>query len=222
MEDCSASHLIFDMKYLLFCSQADWNISKVEHFFNKCTFSFIDNSLALNINIVTIFDLEDKKFLLTSLACRLECDFHNFGRACSYCVNNWIRDEGVALGNKPFVSSASISMVANHQLLCDTHIHIFFRKFKSEDFFGNIKNNWVSLSLNEEIERSIVDVVGNWSTECLCSLAAKYNIKACFLPWWDHLRKWGTLLELWILINENSNINVLSQVVSDNEALCSR
>lgn len=193
MEDCSGSHLIFDMKCLILCSQAYWDISKVNLFLNKCAFGFVDDTLAPDVNAVAIFDLEDKKFLLTSLACRLESDFHIFGRASGYHVNDWIWDEGVALWNEPFISGSGISVVADHQLLGDTHVHIVIRKFESEYFFGNIKNNWVSLSLNEEIKWSIVDVVCNWSTECLCSLTAEHNIKACFLSWRDHLRKWGAL-----------------------------
>ena len=114
MEDCSASHLIFDMKSLLFCFEANWDISEVEQFLNKCAFGFVYNSLAPDVNVVTIFDLEDKKFLLAFLACRLESNFHIFGRTCGYRVNNWVWDEGVALGNKPFVSSAGISVVADN------------------------------------------------------------------------------------------------------------
>lgn len=75
------------------------------------------------------------------------------------------------------------------------------------------------MCLNKEIEWSIIDIVRDWSTECLSGLTAEHNIKACFLAWWDHLRKRATFLELWVLINEDSNIDVLSQVVGDDEAL---
>ena len=110
-------------------------------------------------------------------------------------------------------------MVANHKLLSHTHVHILIRKFESENFLGDIEHNWVSLSLDQEVEWSIIDVVSDWSTEGLGGLTAEHNVKTCLLAWWNNLREWATLLQLWILVNQDPHIDVLSQVVGNDEAL---
>ena len=92
-------------------------------------------------------------------------------------------------------------MVANHKLLSNTHIHVLVRKLESENFLGDIKNNWVSLSLDQEVEWSIIDIIGDWCTEGFGGLTAEHNIETCLLAWWNHLREWATLLQLWILVN---------------------
>lgn len=76
------------------------------------------------------------------------------------------------------------------------------------------------MSKNEEVKWSIINVVSDWSTESGGSLAAEYDVEACFLTRWDNLRKWATLLELGILINKKTNIDVLSEVIGYDETLC--
>ena len=74
------------------------------------------------------------------------------------------------------------------------------------------------MGLDQEVEGSVIDVVGDWSTEGFRGLTAEHNVKACFLTWWDHLGEGTTLLELLVLVYKDSNIDVLSKVIGDNEA----
>jgi hypothetical protein len=60
VEDGSASHLILDMKSLILGSKSYWDVSKVKEFFDESALSFIDDTLALDINTVTIFNLENE------------------------------------------------------------------------------------------------------------------------------------------------------------------
>lgn len=110
-------------------------------------------------------------------------------------------------------------MIADNELLSNAHVHIFVGKFKSENFLGDIENNWVSLSKNEEVEWSIINVICDWSTESGGSLAAEYDVETCFLTRWNNLREGTALLELGILINKKSDIDVLSEVVGYDETL---
>jgi hypothetical protein len=78
---------------------------------------------------------------------------------------------------------------------------------------------WVSLSLNEKVEGPVIDIVGNGSAESLRGLAAEYDIEAGLLAWWYDLGERAALLQLWILVDEKPDVDMLSQVVGDDEAL---
>ena len=78
-------------------------------------------------------------------------------------------------------------MVANDEGLGDLHVHVLVREFKSQDFLRDLELDWISLSLDKEIEGPVVDVVGDWSAESLGGLAAEYDVETSLLAWWYHL-----------------------------------
>ena len=76
MEDSSASHLILNMEGLILGSKSDWNISKIKEFLDESTLGLIDDTLALDINTISILDLENEELFFTSLASWLESNLH--------------------------------------------------------------------------------------------------------------------------------------------------
>ena len=79
-------------------------------------------------------------------------------------------------------------MIADHKLLGDAHVHIVIRKLKSKDFFRDLEDHRIGLSLDKEVEWPVVDVVCDWCAESLGGLAAEDYIETCLLTRWDHLR----------------------------------
>ena len=75
------------------------------------------------------------------------------------------------------------------------------------------------MSCDEEIEWSVVDIISDWSTESCGCLTAEDDIETCFLTRWDDLRERATLCKLLILINKETNIDVLSEIVGHDETL---
>ena len=78
MEDSSASHLILNVESLILGSKSDWNISKIKELFDESALGLIDDTLALDINTISILDLENEELFLTSLASWLESNLHIF------------------------------------------------------------------------------------------------------------------------------------------------
>lgn len=73
--------------------------------------------------------------------------------------------------------------------------------------------------MDEEVERPVVDVVGDRRTKGFGGLAAEDDVETGLLSWRNHLRERTTLLELWVLINKETDVYVLPQVVGDDKAL---
>lgn len=71
--------------------------------------------------------------------------------------------------------------------------------------------------MNQESKRPIVDIICNWGSESFCRLTTENYIKPSFLPWWNNLTQRRTLLQFRILINKQPDINMLSQVISNNK-----
>jgi hypothetical protein len=76
--------------------------------------------------------------------------------------------------------------------------------------------------LHQEVERPVVDVVGDRSAEGLGGLAAEHDVEAGLLTWWDHLRERAALLQFGVLVHQEPDVNVLPQVIGDDEALGGR
>ena len=74
-----------------------------------------------------------------------------------------------------------------------------------------------------ELERDrVVNEVGHLFVkgEGLRRVAAERNVEACLLSWRDHLRDWGSLHKLFVC-DYQADVDVLSEIVCDNKALCS-
>ena len=76
MEDSSASHLILNVESLILGSKSNWDISKIKELLDESALGLIDDTLALDINTISILDLENEELFLTSLACWLESNLH--------------------------------------------------------------------------------------------------------------------------------------------------
>lgn len=117
------------------------------------------------------------------------------------------------------IPGRGVAVVRYAKLLGDTHVHVVIGELEAQDFLGNIEHYWIGLCLNQEVKWPIVDVVCDGSSECLGLLTAKDDVEASFLPRWDDLREWAASLQLRVLIHEKANVDVLSQIVGNDEAL---
>lgn len=91
VEDGCVPHCIPDVQGLILCSQAYWDVAKVQLTSNEGAFGLIDDALALDVDAVAISDLEHQElllniafsFFLTSWA---EGHLHALGRAGCHLV----------------------------------------------------------------------------------------------------------------------------------------
>jgi len=96
MEDCGASHLIFNVQDLSFDWKTDWDVAEIELFLDKGTLRLIDNTLTFNINTFSIRDLKHKEFLLALLSRWFECNIDILGGSCGYFIFLGVWDKGHA------------------------------------------------------------------------------------------------------------------------------
>ena len=103
MEDGSVPHLVPDMDGLILGFKSNGDISEVKELLYEDAFGLIDDTLALDIDAVSIFDLEDKLLLLTSLASGSESYHDLLGRSSSYLIHKRIWYKGPTLWHQPLV-----------------------------------------------------------------------------------------------------------------------
>ena len=175
--------------------------------------------MALDVDAVAVLDLENEEFLFALRARRSEGDLYIPRGPCGHLVGLRLRNECHARGYLPPVPGLGVAVIADDELLGDAHVHVVVRELESQDLLRDVEDHWVSLSLNEEVEGPIIDVVGDGSAESLRGLAAEHNVEASLLTRWYHLGERAALLQLGILVDEKPDVDVLPQVVGDDEAL---
>jgi hypothetical protein len=219
VEDGGASHLIPDDACKIVSAEADRDVAKVELLLHKVAFGLIHDTLALDVDAVAVLDLENEEFLFALRARRSEGDLYIPRGPCGHLVGLRLRNECHARGYLPPVPGLGVAVIADDELLGDAHVHVVVRELESQDLLRDVEDHWVSLSLDEEVEGPVIDVVGDGSAERLRGLAAEHNVEASLLTRWYHLGERAALLQLGILVDEKPDVDVLPQVVGDDEAL---
>ena len=97
------------------------------------------------------------------------------------------------------------------------HVHAVIFEVEFDHLLREFETDWVCLCETQEAEWSIVDVVCDLLVEDLGLLGAESDVKAGLLTWRNDLAEWGALSKLWVLVDHDSHVNVLSQVIRDVE-----
>ena len=113
----------------------------------------------------------------------------------------------------PAEASWSVSVVGDLERLLDKHVHAVVTELEFHHLRRKLEADRVGLGLDEEAERSVVDVVSDGSVERLHHLRAEDDVKASFLARWDDLAERRAAAELRELVDHEPHVDVLPQIV---------
>lgn len=191
-------------------------VAEVQSLLKEDTLGLIDSADTSELLISAILNLHHEGLLFDSRA-RWVKKHRNFaaltGRDHIHkCL--WHVDLANIL---PGEASWSISLVSDFKRLLHGHLSVIaiIAEGEAENFAGELKTHGVCLRLHKESEGPIVDVVCDGDVEGLDLLRAEHNVEASLLSGWDHLTQRGTVAQLWVLVDHESDVDALAKIVRD-------
>ena len=145
-EDGSGSQLILDLNRLIFSFKADVDVAEVKCLFKEDTPRFDDLTLTSEFFISTIFNFQSQDVFVNFGPRREESDFNFTAFPWGYFISFrvWNEDFTAVL---PSELSWGVSMVCHHNLLSEKHLDTVIRELELKHLFGQLKGDWISLSL---------------------------------------------------------------------------
>lgn len=188
------------------------HVAEVQLLFNKSTFGFSNSTRAFKFFSFTILDFQIHGFFISFRTTRVKSDNNVFSWISSDFFGHGVRLE-LCAKHFPFKASWSIAIICQKQCLLHTHVHGVIWKLEFHVFFAQFKRHGVCLSCNQKVEGSVIDEISDWSAERLNLLGAENYVETGFLTWRDYLGKRSWQLKFRVLVNHQTHINIVTQIV---------